>query len=57
MVKDKYPRVRSSTVEALADTGSVRAIPVLQSVVNDEEGRIRAMASRKLYPREVEERS
>ncbi|MEM0193844.1 MAG: HEAT repeat domain-containing protein [Metallosphaera sp.] len=57
MVKDKYPSVRSSAVEALADTGSVRAIPVLQSVVNDEEGRIRAMALRKLYPREVEERS
>lgn len=51
LVKDKFPRVRSSAVEALADTSSVRAIPVLQAVLGNEseDGRIRALAMRKLY--------
>ncbi|BCS92317.1 M1 family aminopeptidase [Metallosphaera javensis (ex Sakai et al. 2022)] len=51
LVRDRLPRVRSSAVEALADTSSLKAIPVLQSVVKneDEDGRIRALALRKTY--------
>ncbi|QKR00096.1 peptidase M1 [Metallosphaera tengchongensis] len=51
LVKDEFPTVRSSAIEALAETSSLKAIPVLKSVVNneDEDGRLRATALRKVY--------
>ncbi|WP_409366367.1 M1 family aminopeptidase [Metallosphaera sp. D4-4] len=51
LVRDRLPRVRSSAVEALAETSSLKALPILQSVIRneDEDGRIRALALRKTY--------
>lgn len=51
LVRDRLPRVRSSAVEALVETSSLKALPILQSVIRneDEDGRIRALALRKTY--------
>lgn len=51
LAKDQFPSVRQAAVEGLGETRSQRAVPILERIVNneDEDGRIRGYALRKLY--------